>query len=114
MYFYICGCDVAHSVILSLVNSVLPSVSPVSTLRADKRSYRWVETPATPFLSLFGKLDDQSMPAASTSCVGSFAVPRGRWISVAPATTRYSTLAVNTPLLVLNGVIVPTPSPSMR
>ena len=49
MYHYICGCDVAQFVIviLSLLNSGLPSVSPVSVLWADKRSCGVAETPAT-------------------------------------------------------------------
>ena len=34
-FYYICGCDVAHFVILCLVNSALPCVSLVSVLRAD-------------------------------------------------------------------------------
>ena len=47
MYFYIYGCDVAHFVVLSLVNSILPCVSPCPILRADKRPCGVVETPAT-------------------------------------------------------------------
>ena len=51
MYFYICGCDVAHSVIHSFFGEFgSPGVSPCLALRADKRSYGVVDTPATTFL----------------------------------------------------------------
>ena len=46
MYHYICVCD-AHFVIHSLVNSALPCVSLCPVLRADERSCRVVDTPAT-------------------------------------------------------------------
>ena len=56
----------------------------------------------TPFLSLFAQvhLTTQSLLAASTTSVGSFAVLHGHWISVTPVTTMYSTLAVFTSLMV--------------
>ena len=41
MFYYICGCDVAHFVILCLVNSALPCVSLVSVLRADNDPAGW-------------------------------------------------------------------------
>ena len=56
----------------------------------------------------------QSLPVASTTFVGSFAVPHGHWISVVPVAIRYSTLTIITSLRVCHGVIVPTLFPSMR
>ena len=68
-----------------------------------------------PFFPSLVNWTTQPLPAASTTSMGSFAVPYGHWISVAPViSTTYSTLTVITSLKVRYGVIVPTPSPSMR